>query len=63
MCIPQQILRGCSIQAESDAWVRQHLWDIGDVYTGFLWSNQRESIHFETPGLNRKIILKLVFKK
>ena len=63
MFILHQTLRGFSIQAESDAWVTQHLWEIEDVYTGFWCGNQRERIHFENPGLDRKIILKLVFKK
>jgi hypothetical protein len=35
---------------------------MGDVCTGFWWGNLRESSHFETPGLDREIILELVFK-
>jgi hypothetical protein len=33
------------------------------VYTGFWRGHLRASNHFETPGLNRKIILKLAIKK
>ena len=33
------------------------------VYTGFWWGNQRERGHFEEPGIDRRIILRWIFRK
>ena len=33
------------------------------MYTGFWWGNFRERVHLEDICVNRKIILKYVFKK
>jgi hypothetical protein len=32
------------------------------VYTGFWWRNQKERDHFEDPGVNERIILRLIFR-
>jgi hypothetical protein len=34
-----------------------------EAYTGFWWGNVRESDHFEDPGLDGRIILRLIFMK
>jgi hypothetical protein len=33
------------------------------VYTGFWWGNLREGDHFEDPGIDERMILKLMFEK
>jgi len=33
------------------------------VYTGFWWANLRERNHLEDPGIDRRIILKWIFRK
>jgi hypothetical protein len=33
------------------------------VHTGFWWGDLREDDHFEDPGIDRRIILKWIFKK
>jgi hypothetical protein len=34
----------------------------GEVHTGFWWGDLREGDHLEDPGVNERIILKLIFK-
>ena len=34
-----------------------------EVYTGFWWGNLREIDHLEDPGVDERIILKLIFRK
>jgi hypothetical protein len=33
------------------------------VHTGFWWGHLREEDHLEDPGIDRRIILKWIFKK
>jgi hypothetical protein len=35
----------------------------GEVYTGFWWANLRERYYLEDPGIDRRIILKWIFRK
>jgi len=35
----------------------------GEVYTGIWWGNLRERDHLRDPGLNRRIILRWIFRK
>jgi hypothetical protein len=35
----------------------------GKVYTGFGWGNLKERDHLEDPGIDRRIILRWIFKK
>jgi len=34
----------------------------GELYTGFWWGNLREINHFEDPGVDGTIILRLIFR-
>jgi len=38
-----------------------HVWGRGELYTGFWWGNLRERDHLEDPGVDRRIILRVVF--
>jgi len=40
-----------------------HLWERGEVCTGFWWGNLRERDHLGDPGLDGRIILKWIFGK
>ena len=33
------------------------------MYTGFWWRNLRERDHLEDPGMDRRIILRWIFRK
>jgi hypothetical protein len=35
----------------------------GEVHSGFWWGNLRERDNLEDPGMDRRVILKLIFKK
>ena len=35
----------------------------GEVYSVFEWGVPRERAHLENPGLDRRIILRLIFRK
>jgi len=35
----------------------------GEVYTGFWWGNLREIDHFKDPDVDRRIILRWIFRK
>jgi len=39
-----------------------HVWDTGEVYTGFWWGDLRETDNMEELGVDGKI-LKLIFRK
>jgi hypothetical protein len=39
------------------------MWGRGEVYTEFWWGNLRESDHLEDPGVDRRIILRWIFRK
>jgi hypothetical protein len=38
-------------------------WGKGEVQTGFWWGNLTERDHLEDLGVDRKMILKWIFKK
>jgi hypothetical protein len=40
-----------------------HVWGKREVYTGFWWGYLREGDHLGDPGVDERIILKLIFKK
>jgi hypothetical protein len=40
-----------------------HVWETGDVHTGFWCEDLRERSHLEALGVDGKIILKSIFKK
>ena len=33
------------------------------MYTGFWWGNLRKRVHLEGPGLDRRMILRWIFRK
>ena len=35
----------------------------GELHTGFWWGNLKERGHLEDPGVDRKVILRWIFKK
>jgi hypothetical protein len=41
----------------------QHAWGRGEVYTGFWRGDLRERDHLENPGVDERIILRLIFRK
>jgi hypothetical protein len=40
-----------------------HVWGRREVHTGFWWGDPREGDHLGDPGVDGRIILKLIFKK
>jgi hypothetical protein len=40
-----------------------HVWGKREVHTGFWWGDLREGDHLGDPGIDRRIMLKLTFKK
>ena len=40
-----------------------NVWGTGEVRSGFWWGDLRERVHLEEPGVDRRIILKLILKK
>jgi hypothetical protein len=40
-----------------------HVWETGEVHTGFMWRAPREREHSEELGVDGRIILKWIFKK
>jgi hypothetical protein len=40
-----------------------HVWGKRKVHTGFWWGNLSEGDHSGDPGVDGRIILKLIFKK
>ena len=41
----------------------QHVRETGNVHIAFWWEELREGEHLEDPAVNRRIILKWIFKK
>jgi hypothetical protein len=39
-----------------------HVWETGSVETGFTWGEPREGNDLEYQGVDRRIILKCIFK-
>jgi len=39
------------------------IWGRGEVCTGFWWGNLRERDHCGDPDINRRIILRWIFRK
>ena len=39
-----------------------HVWEIGEMHTGFWWGNLGERHYFEDIGVGVRIILKRIFK-
>jgi hypothetical protein len=40
-----------------------HVWETGEVHTGFSWVDLKERDHLEGLGVDGRTILKLIFKK
>jgi hypothetical protein len=40
-----------------------NIWERGEVYTGFWWGKLKERVHLEYPGIDEKIILRLIFQE
>jgi len=39
------------------------VWETREIQTGFLWGTLKERVHLEDMGVNRRIILKWIFKE
>jgi hypothetical protein len=40
-----------------------NVWGRGEVHTGFWWGNLRRRGHLVDPGVDRRIILRWIFRK
>jgi hypothetical protein len=40
-----------------------HAWEMGEVPREFWWGDLRERFHLQDLGVDRKMILKLIFRK
>jgi hypothetical protein len=40
-----------------------HIWETGEVHTGFWWGDLRQIYHLEDLGIDGRIILKWIFEK
>jgi hypothetical protein len=62
ICTAHQTFLGDQIEKNE---VGGHVAHMGrvEVYTGFWWGNLRERDHLEDPGVDRRIILKWIFRK
>ena len=40
----------------------QHVWERGEVYTGFWWGNLRERDHFEDTDVDGRIVFRWIFR-
>jgi hypothetical protein len=40
-----------------------HVWETGEVHTGFWWGDLRTGDHLEDPGIDGRIIFKWILKK
>jgi hypothetical protein len=40
-----------------------HVWETGEVHTGFWWGDLRERDHLEVLGIDGRIMLKWILKK
>ena len=43
--------------------IPQSVWGRGEVCTGFWWGNLRERDHWGDPDVDRRIILRWIFRK
>ena len=53
-------------RSNQEEWYGQsmwHVWETGEVHTGFLWGDPREREHLEDLGVDGRIILKFSFTK
>ena len=40
-----------------------HVWERGEVRTGFWWGNLKERDHLEDPGVDGRTILRSMFRR
>jgi len=63
ICTPHQILFGDQIEKNEMGRTCSTYGGRGEVHTGFWWGNLREGDHLEGPGIDGKIILRLILRK
>ena len=62
-CNPHQILFGISNQEKRDRLGMLDLWETRKLYIGIRWRDVKKGGHLENLGVDRRTILRLIFKE
>jgi hypothetical protein len=58
-----RVSRGIFPSLKWNGWGMLHVWGRGESYTGFWLGNLKEGDNLGDPGINRKMILRRIFRK